>query len=707
MNTRATKKRIGFKLSLTIREFASWIIVSCSILAIYILNLEWCGNLGIGLFCSLLLFGFACKGHILGFKDWYIKEEHTSEYDTISMSTGEVILNPNSDDFWEYISILGILVLPLSFFTSFITSVYGLSKITMFQDKSLSISIPLWQILIALALYLYLVAWPILKNLVKIRYNITPSYKTDYVGTKNVKKLQKAFNSLDDLILQLQEEENALCQLEIPVPALPTETNPAPYMDYVKEIAEIGKSHNKVASLEQLLLSITSFPNLDGWSSSLISTFKTMGHVPATAGGGIASAVKSMKSFVHQPDNETSSELMSNIIERLKESGHSQFFKMKLMHSHNKFGTLFNECLKDAGKGTADTFVPGDLGSQLHDSLGDAESAFEELFHHFIPEFDLPGDEIFEAGFDFDGHFPIITTAREVFKNIGRYNDGDVDMGASIQHSLTKVAGVAGGAGIGALIGSVVFPGVGTVIGSMIGGWLGRSGASKLNAAEFERLKSEYEAEKNELDRLITSAQESIKDKQISVNTAIREKSVKCNEDYKKSYQISPLSEFNVNLLQKSIFIIIYDYIWDCAEQYSPKNKVCDNEKYTALLNILPTRYEMANHKDYVFRMLSEIDCMISRGDIKEPQFMELSKICQIFQQVILAQALSLQALHLVWMEQTRLLYTSSVRQVTEIMESEFEGLNNHVKQQEAIVKEQSDKCERLAKAANDEAKTL
>lgn len=706
MKFKVSKKKEGLKWGLFIKEFISLIILVCAVSIIHYFNLDWYNNLMVGIGSIMLLYILACiPKNPFTICRWYNVQEVTIEYNSVEMQKDEAVMFPNRDNFWEYFGILGVLIVPLSLIGTITFMTYIMPFIN--SSKVISISIQWYYLVGALAFYLWLVAWPVLINLKKVKYDIKPLYEKKYKETANVRKLKSAFYSLDNLILRLKEEEEALGQLEIPVPAMPTETNPAPYMDYVKEISEIGKSHNKVASLEQLLLSVTSFPNLDGWSSSLLTTFKAMGHVPATAGGGIASAVKSMKSFVHHPDNETSSELMTNIIERLKESGHSQFFKMKLMHSHNKFGTLFNECLKDAGKGTADTFVPDDLGSKIHDSLGDAEGAFEELFHHFIPEFDLPGDEMFETGFDFDGHFPIITTAREVFKNIGRYNDSDVDMGTSIQHSLTKVAGVAGGAGIGALIGSVVFPGVGTVIGSMIGGWLGRSGATKLNAAEFERLKSEFESEKNELDRLISSAQESIKNKQICVNTAISEKAVKCNEDYKKSQQISPLSEFNIGLLQKAVFILIYDYVWDCAEQYSPKNKICDNEKYTALLNILPTRYEMANHEDYLFRTLSEIDCMISTGYIKEPQFMELHRICTVFQQVIMAHALSLQALHLVWMEQTRLLYTSSVRQVTETMESEFEGLNNHVKQQEAIVKNQSDKCERLAKAANDEAKTL
>lgn len=711
MNQRAKRTYDGFKSSLAIREFISWFIFSCSILAIYILNLKWWGNIIIGLFCSLLFFVFACKGHILGIKKWYHKEIRTIEYDPISMSKSEIISNPNSDAFWEYISILGILVIPLSFFTSFITLVYGLPLFTMLQDKSVSISIPLWAILLVLGFYLYLVARPILRNLRKYKYNFTPELRDNYDYTNSVRQLKKSLHEFDNLKIKLQQEENALKELDIPIPAIPTTEKPVPYVEYVGTIAEMRKTHGNVASLEQLMLSVTSFPNLEGWSGSLLESLKSIGHIGTTATTGMASAVKAMSHFVAHPDSETSSELWSNIAERLKESGQSQFFKYKLLHSHNILFAFGKEGLKDVGKGAADTFVPDDLGENLHSSFAAAGESFEELFAHFVPEFDLPGDELFDVDFDFTGHFPIISTTREVFKNIGRLSDGNVDMGSSIAHSFTKIAGVGGGAAIGAAIGSIMFPVVGSVIGGMIGGWLGKSGASRLNAMEFERLKFEFESEKQTLDSLISESQIVIQDKQAQVNESITAKAVESNDTFKKSQDNSPLGEFDIRQLQQALTIIIYDYIWECAEQYSPKNKSFryDNDKYTMLLNILPTRYELAKlSKDTVlYRMLSDIESKIKDKTIKEPDYIQLSQIIEIFQKVIVGQALSMQALHLVWMEKTRLFYTTGVRAVTETMEKEFESLNKVIKEQEEIVCNQSNKCKRLAEEANNEAKTL
>lgn len=710
MNTRAYKTYSGFKWGLAFREIGSLIAIVASMLVIHFNDFPWLGNIIITFGCLLIIFLFATSFHVFGFKRWYNTEVRVIEYDPISMSKGEVVQMPKSDDFWEYISILGILVLPLSFFFSYI----AVKELPSLQGKEYfgRDEIIRWSVIIgALFVYLLFVATPILSNLIKSKYNYTPELRRDYKVTRSVKQLKKALQGFDDLTTKLKQEEDALRGLEIPVPATPSTENPAPYVEYVGTIAEIGKTHSNVASLEQLLLSVTSFPNLEGWSGSLLESLKSIGSIGTTAASGMTSAVKSMSHFVAHPDNDTSSQLLSNIAERLKESGQSQFFKYKLLHSHNKLFAFGKEGLKDVGKGAADTFVPDDLGENLHSSFAEAGESFEELFSHFVPEFDLPGDELFDVDFDFTGHFPIISTTREVFKNIGRFTDGDVDMGTSLAHSFTKIAGVGGGATLGAAIGTLIFPGVGSIIGGMIGGWLGKSGASKLNAMEFERLKAEFESEKLYLDSLVSEAQRVIQNKQTLVNEVITAKAVESNEFFKESQDNSPLEEFDISQLLRAFSIIIYDYIWECAEQYSPKNKPFryDNDKYTMLLNILPTRYEVANiSKDTVlYRMISDIEELTKNNIIKEPDYIHFTEIIKIFHNVIIGQALSLQALHLVWMEKTRLLYTNGVRAVTETMEKEFETLNNVVKEQEEIVCEQSDKCKRLAEEANNEAKTL
>lgn len=231
--------------------------------------------------------------------------------------------------------------------------------------------------------------------------------------------MQQSLLEFENLTEQSETEEATLHSLEIPIPAQLTEYNPAPYIEYVKNIADIGKFHPEVASLEQLLLSVTSFPSLSGWEHTLFDSFKAIGHVGAVAQHGMWDTVKSMDHFVAYPDYNSSSELYSNILEWLKESGGSKLFKMKLMHSGNKLGVLGKEGLKDAAKESSDIFFLDDFGDKFNASIDNLENALSELFQHRVPEIDLSGDELFESDFDFAGHFPIISSTREIFKNIG------------------------------------------------------------------------------------------------------------------------------------------------------------------------------------------------------------------------------------------------------------------------------------------------
>lgn len=696
-----TRNRFNFKFGLAFRELGAIAVLIAGILCFHYSGLslfypyEWLANIGVGFLVFVSIYLLGCYGNPLSFKKWYNEENIVVEYDPIEVCKDGEIVYPKRDAFWEYLSILGIIVVPSSFLISFFIIKYGVHIV----------NIP-WYYWIGVAIYCGLVVFPVLSNLKHKTYRPQPVIRTGYKETERVIRLRKALKAFNKLDKRLRREENALFNLEIPVPYAPTETNPAPYIEYVGKIADMGKTHPEVASLEQLLLSVTSFSSIDGWEDSLFKTFKALGGIESVVQHSLRDTITSMGKYAIHPDKETSHTLLSNILEHLHESGESQYFKFKLLKSSNKIVAIGKEFAKDGTKGFFDTFSPEDFKDNLHASYEDFQESVADFFHHFEPEFNMPGEELFEPDFDFTGHFPIISTTKELFKNIGRYQDGDIDMGKSVAHSLTKIAGTSGGAALGALIGSVVFPGVGSIIGGMIGSWLGRSGASKLNAMEFERLKEEFESEKIKLDDIILQAQESIKEKQIAVNMSITEKAEESNIKYKSNIEASPLEAFNVSVIHWAIVIMISDYIWDCAEQYSPKSSKYDKLKYESLIDLRATKMEiLTNPSQAAFRMLSGLEGMLDR-DIEEPGYLKLDFICDTLYDSILNYALSMQTLHLVWMEHTRLLYTTCVREVTETVESEFDSLNRVVKDQEDRVKSQSDKCKELASAAEREAKT-
>lgn len=662
---------------------------------------RWVCNAGIVLVCISILYIIATDfANPLYFRQWYNREASCIVTDNIDLSRDEVIVYPNQDNLWEYLSVFCIIVVPLSFLILFLITVYG-------PFPTLSVSVEWYWWLIGVVCYCYFVVKSVIANLHVSKTKSAPKVRSHYPLTYNVVRLNDSLQLLESVIEKMELEESALKNLDIPRPKRASKDCPAPYVEYVETVANLGKSHPEIVSLEQLMLSVTSFPSLDGWTDSLSDTLANIGRAGVVSSHGIEDTVKALTHFVSNPDSETLSHLFSNISMHLRESGDNQYFKYKLMHSANKLGTFGKEFAKDTAKGAWDTFSPDDFKDNLHVSADDIKDAFSDLLHHFTPDFDLPDDSIFDVDFDFTGHFPIISTAVEVFKNIDRYNAGDVDMGKSICNSLTKVAGTTSGATIGATIGSMIFPGVGTVLGGMVGGWLAKSGVSKLNAAEFERLKDEFNAEKESLDKLIESAQQTIHDKQVVVNEDITRQAEISNNNYREGIEESPLILFKLDVIKKAIAVVLCDYVWLCAEEYSLGSESCDSERYSAILNCLPSRYELSvNTTNAVFVTLGQLDNLISSG-YKEPRYLSLNAFCAVIQNMILSYTLSLQSLHLLWMERTRCQYTNAVMAITNKIETEFQSLNDVVNEQECKITEQSDKCKRLAEAANREAKTL
>lgn len=357
-----SRNALHIKWRLIGKEFFSLAVLVMSILSIHyhLLNLwleipmsnRWMINLGITVLCLLILYIIAVGiTNIFSFRQWYNYAETHVVFDNVELWKDEVIDYPNQDKFGEYLGVLCILVIPSSFLISFLITVYG-----PFPTSSISIEWYWW--LICAIVYCFFVARPVLSNLHGIKSNNKPKAREYYPLTKKVVRLKDSLHSLDALIENMEHEECTLKNLEIPKPKPTTEECPAPYIEYVGTIADLGKSHPEVVSLEQLLLSVTAFPSLNGWADSLSNTLAIIGKAGAVSVHGISDTVKAMSHFVSNPDSETLGHLFSNISIHLRESGDSQYFKYKLLHSANKLGAFGKEGAKDAAKGIWDTFHP-------------------------------------------------------------------------------------------------------------------------------------------------------------------------------------------------------------------------------------------------------------------------------------------------------------------------------------------------------------
>lgn len=712
---RTERSFAGLKWGLILRTLISFVILMSAILTIHIADYPWFNNLLIVAVSILMLYISASFPHSLPstFKRWYSKVETHTEFDTIEMQNVSIVEMPNRDSFWEYLSVLLVLVLPLSFFGSFAVLAYS---DWVESSDAISVGIPSEWVATALITYLLCVGRPVFKNLVKHKNNQAINVREYYEETEALKDLQQSFADLDTLLTRLKNEESDLRQLKIPVPKRSSVNNQTPYIEFFEQIEELRKSNHHIATLEQCILNAPSnidlsFPNIEGWEESLTKTMQSIGHVPETVMHDLGESVHKLGHFISNPDKETWACLSQHILERLQESKDSPKFKLRLIHAEDlkqHINVILNEIIKDVEKGAFDTFKPEDLAGHLNHDIVDIGHNLTSLGEHFIPDYDLPEDGLFSNNFEYNIHFPIISTAREAYKNLNRYIDGDVDMTASLTHSATTIGGAVIGAKLGATIGTLIFPGAGTLIGSAIGGFLGKCGADKLNALEFNRIKNDFEKEKSKLDELVVDSQKIIENKQNEVNEAISKSAEEANSRYQTNIIDSPLKNFKLKTLERALIIVVYDYIWQCAEQYSLKNKNYDTDKYDLLLNCLPNRYELTRKESsQLYRMLYELENLIRTGTIEEPRYMSLSQIYRITYDVLLSQAMILQSLHLVWMERTRKQYVYEVYSMMQTIETEFKAFDDVVKEQEKAIVQQADKCKDLADAANKEAKTL
>lgn len=189
-----TRNRFNFKFGLAFRELGAMAVLIAGILCFHYSGLslcypyEWLANIGIGITIIALIYLFGCYGNPFCFKKWYNEENLVIEYDPIKMCEEGEIEYPQRDAFWEYLSILGIIVVPSSFLISFFITEYGVDITT----------VP-WYYWIACAIYCGLVIFPILGNLKHKTYRQQPEIRTDYKETKRVRRLQKALIEVSPL----------------------------------------------------------------------------------------------------------------------------------------------------------------------------------------------------------------------------------------------------------------------------------------------------------------------------------------------------------------------------------------------------------------------------------------------------------------------------------------------------------------------------
>lgn len=401
--------------------------------------------------------------------------------------------------------------------------------------------------------------------------------------------LLETFDEVDEMQKSFAEQRIYIDELEVPIPSAPSEDNPAPFVNYLKQVSDLPTRFPIFASLEQFLEIMCANQNWDNMFNSLESSFDIAATGVEDYMHGLKNVLSSTRhaitEYVHHPDPETTSNLVEHALKTFTEDAHSTFFRLSLSHAEGiggKAAYVLRKLATDSLKGGTESFINSDELHHLNEDLANSfYEAFDSITSSIPQEIDL---DIFSPDFDGSGHFPYITTAIEAYRLAGKWSDGNVDMVRAAEKSAIKIAGTAGGAYMGSAIGTLICPGVGTAIGAMVGGWLGRKTANSANRKELERLQQIYEKEYEQLKILANQAQNTIVSAQETTANKIMNVAIEEHKVFEKAKDSDPLEKIRNNELLYAVDIILRSYILYLYNELQSKKPT-----YKKLKSYIPT----------------------------------------------------------------------------------------------------------------------
>lgn len=394
---------------------------------------------------------------------------------------------------------------------------------------------------------------------------VTPKYNTHDIP-KDAACVFSALDSFEAIIQGHKEEMDKLEELVIPVPEEPSEENKAPFVDYLQSLSSLPKSHPEFAALEQFALMVADKSHLydfgEELSHSLVDMVKDGWDYAGSLKDLLIDTKCSVVDYISNPTKETSLSLWHNIQHCMQHDIHGAKFHLDIEHARGlwgKVGTVLKHSASDTGKGAFETFFN-------EEAFHDLNANFAEQFSEHLDDIasSIPTDidmDVWAPDFNADAHFPMISTAIELCRLGSKYADGDVDMEKAATKSGVKIGMTAGGAYLGGVIGSFLFPGVGTAVGAMIGGWLGRFGANKINKAETKRLQGELEDQVKRIEERAEEAKQNIEQYQHQTAERITDVAQRESENFEELKHESPLAEYSDKSILQAVSIIAKEYL--------------------------------------------------------------------------------------------------------------------------------------------------
>jgi len=277
-------------------------------------------------------------------------------------------------------------------------------------------------------------------------------------------------------------------------------------MERLGGVLQILNKHSiEIAGVEQVLLNVLNAPNSEVFGQLTLSYFT--GLLPQ----GLQQSAGSVIQEIAQGhlDNIASlgsvaSEVVNNVIH---------------LYETNPFEIL----------SLAEHLTPGqDIWAHLLDGphIEAYSSALTSLAEHIVANHDTAlnaADHLQHAqhlqhagvGVDhlghvsgFDAHFPFITAAISVSREIALLKESKTNVGTSLKNASLDVLGTGTGGALGGAIGSflIPIPVLGTIVGSVAGGMLGRFLSNRVKGKPFKEAKEQLEAAVSTLEKEETTA---------------------------------------------------------------------------------------------------------------------------------------------------------------------------------------------------------
>lgn len=528
--------------------------------------------------------------------------------------------------------------------------------------------------------------------------------------TKESKCVFEAAINYSTIVSKYQEEIKNLENIQIPVPEEPSENNKTPFINYLKNLSNVPKSHAEFASLEQFILSVADKSGFYDFGDNIIHNLDEMLHDGVSYAAGLKDIVIDAKSsfadYISHQDHETTYKLLSNIKKCITSDIHSPKFKFDIAHSHGEYGhfsTIIKHVTKDIGKGGAATFFDSEQLDNLNEDFAEQFSQHIGDIANSIPtNVDI---DVWDSDFDCNAHFPLITTAIEVFKLGSKGLDDDVNMGSAIGKSINKIGLTAGGAYLGGVLGTLVFPGIGTMIGSMIGGWLGKKGAHSINTAELKRLQNELSEQIEILQQAAKDAQNNIeqyqKETTLNISSIAKNKNI-AFEDIKKD---NPFEEYSQNTMLIAVSIIIRDYLKHIIKNCEDDSNITSMQ-IQQLRQYIPSNLQINRYPQESLGLLLSSQKYI-KNNINEDYRYNSELMNEICLKAIVKSITILKSLQALWYNKIFVEYKDSIYNIMKESNEHIKKYVENVDKEKKRIDEELDKVERIKKEVEDEAKTL